>query len=249
MTTTELVPTELVPTEAVGVGLFGTDDPTDVIAKASNVATALARVVDERNLFSNISGRKHVRVEGWTLLGTMLGVFPVCVSTEAIEGGYKARVEARTLAGAVVGAAESVCTRNESTWKNRDDYALLSMAQTRATAKALRQPLGFVMTLAGYESTPEEEMPGHRITTDQITELAAMAARAEVPLQRICDGYGVATIADLPPTHWAQAVGALEERLTKQQGEPGPSSQGGRSAEPQTAAPNGPGTLPLDEKG
>ena len=33
------------------------------------------------------------------------------------------------------------------------------MAQTRATSKALRQPLGFVITLAGFDPTPAEEMP------------------------------------------------------------------------------------------
>jgi hypothetical protein len=33
------------------------------------------------------------------------------------------------------------------------------MAQTRAVSKALRGPLGFVVTLAGYEATPAEEMP------------------------------------------------------------------------------------------
>jgi hypothetical protein len=33
------------------------------------------------------------------------------------------------------------------------------MAQTRATSKALRQPLGFVMQLAGFNPTPAEEMP------------------------------------------------------------------------------------------
>ena len=43
--------------------------------------------------------------------------------------------------------------------KPRDDYALRSMAQTRATSKALRQPLGFVMSLAGFDPTPAEEMP------------------------------------------------------------------------------------------
>ena len=32
------------------------------------------------------------------------------------------------------------------------------MAQTRATSKALRQPLDFVMRLAGLEATPAEEM-------------------------------------------------------------------------------------------
>jgi hypothetical protein len=63
------------------------------------------------------------------------------------------------LAGQVVGAAEAECLRSERTWKGRDDYALRSMAQTRAVSKALRGPLGFVVTLAGYEATPAEEMP------------------------------------------------------------------------------------------
>jgi hypothetical protein len=33
------------------------------------------------------------------------------------------------------------------------------MAQTRATSKALGSPLRFIVTLAGYEGTPAEEMP------------------------------------------------------------------------------------------
>src|SRR5207244_10747745 len=72
--------------------------------------------------------------------------------------------------GEVVGAAEAMCARDEEAWgfapkgrngqalKARDEFALRSMAQTRATSKALRQPLGFVMSLAGYEATPAEEM-------------------------------------------------------------------------------------------
>lgn len=113
----------------------------------------------EQNLTTTISNREHVRVEGWTLCGTMLGVFPVCVWTKQLDNGWEARVEARTLSGAVVGAAEAECLRSENTWKNRDDYALRSMAQTRATSKALRQPLGFVVSLAGFDPTPAEEMP------------------------------------------------------------------------------------------
>ena len=50
-------------------------------------------------------------------------------------------------------------TSGEENWQDRDDYALRSMAQTRATSKALRQPLGFVITLAGFDPTPAEEMP------------------------------------------------------------------------------------------
>ena len=149
---------DLVPVENT-VTLFGSNDPTAIVTRATAVAKPLANVIKDRNLFANIKGRRHVMVEGWTLLGTMLGVFPVCTWTRKLDDGWEARVEARTLHGEVVGAAESQCTRSESTWKSRDDFALRSMAQTRATAKALRLPLGFIMSLAGYDATPLEEMP------------------------------------------------------------------------------------------
>lgn len=141
------------------VNLFGTQSPTEVIKSATEVAEVLKDVLVKQQLISNIKGREHVKVEGWTLLGTMLGVFPVNVWTRKLDDGWEARVEARTLSGAVVGAAEAECLRSENTWKSRDDYALRSMAQTRATSKALRQPLGFVVSLAGFDPTPAEEMP------------------------------------------------------------------------------------------
>lgn len=139
--------------------LFGTSDPVKVIEGATRIATPLAGIVEKQQLFKTISGKKHVLVEGWTLLGSMLGVFPVTVWTRKLEDGWEARVEARTRDGAVIGAAEAECLRSESLWKDRDDYALRSMAQTRATSKALRQPLGFVMQLAGFAATPADEMP------------------------------------------------------------------------------------------
>lgn len=141
------------------------DNPAGFVTGYVAVADELSRVIRDKKLTTLISGKDHVRVEGWTLLGSMLGVFPVTEWTRPVadsEGkpiGWEARVEARTRDGAVIGAAEAECLRSESLWKNRDDYALRSMAQTRATSKALRQPLGFVMTLAGFEATPAEEMP------------------------------------------------------------------------------------------
>ncbi len=138
--------------------LFRTDDPAEVVRRATHVAQTLRRVVVKAGLVQSISGRDFPRVEAWTLCGTMLGVFPVCVWTRRLEDGWEARVEARTLAGQLVGASEAECLRSERSWRDRDDYALRSMAQTRATSKALRQPLGFVMSLAGLEATPAEEM-------------------------------------------------------------------------------------------
>jgi hypothetical protein len=161
----ELVGEEIAP--ASSGTLFRTEDPLEIIGKATRIAEALSKVLRDQKLTSNISGREHVRVEGWTLLGTMLGVHPVVEWTRPVSDGWEARVEARTLAGAVVGAAEAECLRTERTWKSRDDYALRSMAQTRAVSKALRGPLGFVVTLAGFEATPAEEMPSDRLTAHQ----------------------------------------------------------------------------------
>lgn len=152
--------TELVPSGT----LFGTDSPDEVVQRASAVAKTLEQVVRSQGLVVQIGKGEHVKVEGWTFLGSMLGVFPVVtwtrpVMVDDIKVGWEARVEARTRAGEVVGAAEAECLQEESLWKGRDDYARKSMAQTRAVSKALRQPLGFVMKLAGFNPTPAEEMP------------------------------------------------------------------------------------------
>ena len=140
------------------VTLFGTNDPVAVVERASTVATALAEVIKKRKLTSRISGKEHVQVEGWTLLGSMLGVFAEVEWSKPTDNGWEARAIARTLGGQVVGAADAMCTRGESSWSRRDEYAIRSMAQTRAVSKALRLPLGFIMHLAGYSATPAEEL-------------------------------------------------------------------------------------------
>lgn len=151
------------------LGLFRTEEPDEVVLKATAIAKSLARIVRDPKLdmVTNINGREHVRVEGWTLLGSMMpvAVHGIIEWTRPLERdgtviGWEARAEARTITGDVVGAAEAECLRLEKQWTNRDDYALRSMAQTRALSKALRMPLGFVMKLAGFDPTPAEEMVG-----------------------------------------------------------------------------------------
>lgn len=182
------------------VTLFQTDDPVQVIDKATAIASALANVIRKQGLASNIQGKEYVRCEGWTLLGSMLGVFPVNVWTRELpEGrGWEARVEARR-GEQVVGAAEAMCSRDEQRWARgkADEYAVRSMAQTRATAKALRIPLGFVMQLAGYEVTPHEEMdtvrPSRAAATSGNGDGALTAKQANFIsglLRQIYDGQG-----------------------------------------------------------
>jgi hypothetical protein len=167
--------TEVAVVEHQPATLFRTDDPVEVIERASKVATALRDVIERQGLVATIQGKKHPLVEAWTTLGSMLGVVPVVEWTRPVERGWEARVEARTLDGRVIGAAEAQCTKDERMWAKRDDYALRSMAQTRATSKALRGPLGFIVTLAGYSATPAEEMPAD----------APQAAPVERDVQRV----------------------------------------------------------------
>ncbi len=140
--------------------LFGTADPVAVLEQAARVAKALARVIEKQGLFTVIGSKKYVHVEGWTLLGSMLGVFPRVEWSRPVENGWEARVEAIVAStGMAIGAGEAECLRSESTWAKREDYALRGMAQTRAISRALRGPLGFVVQLAGFATTPAEEMP------------------------------------------------------------------------------------------
>jgi hypothetical protein len=161
--------------------VFGTNDPLEVIEKASRIAEALKKVIVAQGLISKIQGKEYPRCEAWTLLGTMLGIFPVTVWTRPMEGGWEARTEARTLNGTVLGAAEAMCLRSERNWRDREDFALRSMAATRSVAKALRMPLGFVMSLSGFQATPAEEMDFDREPNQpkQITAPGGTSKRAD----------------------------------------------------------------------
>jgi hypothetical protein len=172
---------ELVPVEnpAAPITLFGTSDPRVALERMSEVATALVDVIEAKNLYATINGRRHITCEGWTTLGGMLGIVPVVTETRANEDGdgIVARVEARTLDGRVVGAAEGECSRGESRWKQRDPFAIRSMAQTRAISRALRAPLGQIVVLAGYQPAGAEELVEEPV---DVTHQAPPAGRAQV---------------------------------------------------------------------
>lgn len=157
----ELVVTNDGPGRAVVQRSFFTMEPEQQINYASRIATVLADVISKQKLYSEIQGRKYVKVEGWQTLGTFLGVTAKERSvSRLVDGSYEAFVDLVKFAdGSVVGGASALCSINEKRWGNADDYARRSMAITRATGKAYRCAFAWIVTLAGYEATPEEEMP------------------------------------------------------------------------------------------
>jgi hypothetical protein len=171
--------------------LFGTDDPGLIVEKATALAQTLKDVLVKQKLITNIKGRDHVRVEGWTLLGTMLGVFPKTDWTHPIKAkdgrvlGWEARVVCVTRDGTEIGGAEAECLHAEQQWAGRESYALRSMAQTRAVSKALRQPLGFVVSLAGFDPTPAEEMTSRRPRFSEQEQQADQEGAREARIDRV----------------------------------------------------------------
>lgn len=136
-------------------------DPEDQIILATKIANSLTAVIEKQRLFHIIQGKKYVRVEGWELLGTFLGILPRERSViEREDGSFEASVDlVRASDGVVIGGASALCGTDERRWKDADRYARRSMAFTRAVGKAYRSSFSWIISLAGYEPTPAEEIP------------------------------------------------------------------------------------------
>lgn len=163
MPTAEAVSAEVVEATPVEVpNLFRTNEPAEVLIRAQETADTLMPKVRDKGLVVRFGDKEYLTLEAWQTLGTMLGVTVYTVETKPIDKGWEARAEVRTLDGRTIGAAESMCQRTEENWRTSDEFAIRSMAQTRAQSKALASVLRFVATLGGVAGTPAEEMDGVR---------------------------------------------------------------------------------------
>ena len=131
-----------------------------------HLANDLERFIKGNKLFQNIQGKEYVNVEGWQYAGARLGILPVVddvinVSVDS-EIKYQAKVKLLNLrTDQVIGAGFAVCSNKETGKKFYQEYAIASMAQTRAIGKAYRNILAWIIRAAGYEPTPAEEMESH----------------------------------------------------------------------------------------
>jgi hypothetical protein len=168
----------------VALGTLQASNPAALVSGAAELASQLAIVINRQNLATVIKGKRFVNVEGWTTLATMLGVTAREVNTVELEGVYVATVElVRMSDGACISRASAECGSSDELdkygkpiWSTRPRYARRSMAQTRATGKACRLAFSWIMSLAGYEVTPAEEMTPI-IEAEQVQERPAPAQR------------------------------------------------------------------------
>ncbi|QHL86849.1 hypothetical protein GU926_05110 [Nibribacter ruber] len=149
-----------------------------------HLAIDLAKFIKENRLYQNIQGKEYVNVEGWQYAGSRLGILPIVEEltsmTDSTEIKYLAKVNLLNLrTEQVVGAGFAICSNKEQGRKYYQEYAIASMAQTRAIGKAYRNILAWIIRAAGYEPTPAEEMDYQGNVQDAKVEQARPAAPAK----------------------------------------------------------------------
>jgi len=150
---------------------FGTLDPQTEVNFASKAAKALQGIVESKKHKVIVGGKQYLQFEDWQ---TLARFFNYTVGVDWVRQlkngdsltGYEARAIVYNREGVVIGSAEASCLRDEKNWQDKPEFQLKSMAQTRASAKALRNILAWVSVLAGYEGTPAEEMDGVEVGSD-----------------------------------------------------------------------------------
>jgi len=131
--------------------------------EAMKVAGILQQFVTEKKLTANIKGKNYPLVEAWQFAGSQLGLYPLLIETidcsKDNEIRYSALVEIRRISNdQVMSRGFAMCSNKEGSKRQFDEYAICSMAQTRAEGKAYRMLLSWLMKAAGFEATPAEEM-------------------------------------------------------------------------------------------
>jgi len=165
----------VIPTSQPAESLFSRA-PKKAMEEMRDLVKIVAGQCTGPEFIAEIRNKRYPKVEWWTSLGAVLGLFPVVVYSRRLdrddEIAYEARVEVRH-GDTVVAAGEAMCSSQESTWKDSPEYSIKSMAITRATGKAYRIPLSFLAVMSGLAPSNAEEIPndgtdlGRTIKADQ----------------------------------------------------------------------------------
>ena len=156
----------------------------------AKMATVLREHIVKNNLSVKIVGKDYAMVEGWQFAGGLTGLFPMIIDTEDLSKGNETKWKSvchiiRIKDNKQVGRGDALCSNKENKKASFDEYAILSMAQTRSIGKAYRNLLGWVMKLAGYEATPAEEIKGKYVQAREtpkdngVSELMASGTEIE----------------------------------------------------------------------
>ena len=178
--------TALVITDPREVVMRGKDDAARK-ADTENLLATVERIIGRDGATMEMGQTNYLLVDTWRAVGAAAGVFACTVDGSGVwfddpltlRPAYRVTVEAR-YSGQIVGVATGTCSSGETyakTGKLRwsEAHQVEAMAQTRASSRALRNALGWLVDeVEGYSSTAAEEMSA-------ANETAADARRAARP--------------------------------------------------------------------
>lgn len=196
--------------------------PEIVLAEAQRAAVALQQVIAKKTRKVMFQGKQYLEACDWALIGKFYGVTAKVISSSFVEYGEARGFEARAVVvriqdGQEISAADSMCLDDEATWKKKPLFQLRSMAQTRACAKALRNVLMDVPELAGFATTPAEEMePESRRSASYVgreSTLQAAGAKITIPeANRLGATWRKTGHADSEAQAWLREMYGIERR-------------------------------------
>ena len=150
--------------QQVAVADLSSTNPVAALEKMQEAVQFMATKCTGPKYIQVISGNQYPKVDWWTTVGMSLSLFaseekdPVRADNPDGSYTYSAYVEI-LFHGQKVGRASHIAASNEKGSWAKQESAVRSMAQTRATGKAFRQGFSGLAVLAGLQPTPAEEMP------------------------------------------------------------------------------------------
>ena len=226
-----------------GLDLAGS--PVERLQRYSVAAKALMAYISQSDnavVFKIPGARKdYLGYDPWASLGHVFGVSARIVEvrrvpedeTKPLLRYHASAIVTRVADGQILGGAEMVCDRGERNWNRSPEYALKSMAQTRALAKALRMLLSPIVVMAGYSPTPYEEMAGlkangrpHEQTREKVPKAVEEAQQSNptvtpteckfcgAPLTLRESSYGLWSRCDGCGSKWDEKRGWMSPRRT-----------------------------------
>ena len=153
--------------------------PRDVVTRGHQVADACRQIVMQCSI--DLKGKRYIKAEGWQALAAANGLSPRINCVEELTGGdIRAVCDLIRLSdGEIVASAEGFVGTDEPMWSSRPRYAKRAMAQTRATSRACRSALAWVVPLldASLQTTPAEEMDHAELAHVEIVPKPRAAAK------------------------------------------------------------------------
>lgn len=139
--------------------------PADIIDFYTDVANRLSDIVEQQQLFSVISTKKHLDAEAWETIIALDGAIPqIEWVQDIVQDGETIGFKARAIIvknGATISSGEMSCGLDDFPCRGKSGVAARrsgeSTAQTWAIAKAARLKYAWVVTLAGYDPLPSNE--------------------------------------------------------------------------------------------